>query len=376
MAEFIRADKSLKADVLDFINYVFSNDHCPHDFKTLIPKAYADEKEEFDGIHYAAMEDGKIRSVISNLYMEEKVGSEILKYGMIGNVSVHPYTRGKGYMKALMKMIKDDSKKDGLDVLVLGGQRQRYQYFGFEPAGVRYRFQITKTNIRHCMKQVDCSDITFEKMENPDAPELAAAKALYEKRPAHGIRPLENFLFIMRNWASELYVIKKAGEMIGYIYGNARELVLEKESDLAAVLKAWTEQKGVAEMNLTAHIFEKERISYLSSICEDMSVGYIQQICVLNWENVLRTMLAAKNEMEPLQDGKLTIRIEEESFKICVSSGNVSVEKAVNENADISCMTVNEAQMLLFGQQNLLNSKKEFKNWLPLPFFVDAPDEF
>jgi len=376
MAEFIRADKSLKADVLDFINYVFSHAHCPHDFKKLIPKVYRDEKEAFNGIHYAAVEEGKIRAVITNLLMEEQVGGQTITYGMIGNVSVHPYARGKGYMKALMKMVKEDAQKDGADVLVLGGQRQRYQYFGFEPVGVRYRFQITKTNIRHCMKQTDCSAITFEKMEDPDAPELAAAKALYEKRPAHGIRPLDEFLFIMRNWASDLYIIRKAGEMIGYLYGNARELVLEKEADLAAVLKAWTEQKGVAEMNLTAYAFEKERISYLSTVCEGMSVEYVEQVCVLNWKKVLQAMLALKNEYEPLQDGETTVGIEGEAFRICVTDGAVSVEKMEGADTDHSNLTVNEAQMLLFGMQNLLNPKKEFKNWLPIPFFVDAPDEF
>ncbi|MBR2951148.1 MAG: GNAT family N-acetyltransferase [Lachnospiraceae bacterium] len=376
MTEFIRTDKSQKADVLDFINYVFSNAHCPHDFKTLIPKVYADEKEEFRGTHYAAVEEGKIKAVITDLIMEEQVGSEIFKYGMIGNVSVHPYARGEGYMKALMKMAKEDAQNEGVDVMVLGGQRQRYGYFGFESAGVNYRFLITKTNIRHCMKQVECQDIVFENVEDADAQEIAAAKALYEKRPAHAIRPKEDFLAIMHNWASSFYAIKKEGRMIGYIYANADEVVLEDESDLPAVLKAWFAQKGVNEVNMTAWPFEKERISYLASICEHMSVVPGEMICVLNWEKVLQTLLQFKDRYCPLQDGEVSLCIEEEAFHIIVNNGNVSVKKLDERNQEILKFTHNEAEMLFFGLQNLLIAPAEFKNWLPLPFFIDKPDAF
>ena len=48
-------------DIVDFINYVFSQAHRPHDFKTLLPKVYADDapagQEDF---HFLAKQNGRI----------------------------------------------------------------------------------------------------------------------------------------------------------------------------------------------------------------------------------------------------------------------------------------------------------------------------
>jgi len=376
MAEFIRADKGHKADVIDFINYVFSYAHCPHDFKKLLPKVYADDKASFCGEHYLAVEDNKIQAVITDLIIDEQVDKEVLTYGLIGNVSVHPYARGKGYMKALMKMAKEDAKKSGVDIMVLGGLRQRYGYFGFENAGANYRFQITKTNIRHCMKQVDCTDILFDLIEQPDAGEIDIAKALYESKPVHAVRPREDFLSIMHNWTEKFYAVKKNGRMIGYVYGNAVEVVLESESDLPSVLKAWIEQKATGDVKLSVAAYEKERISYLTGICERMSIEQGEMICVLNWKKVLRAFLRCKHRFCPLQDGAAKVCIEEEAFEIRVSNGEVDVERIAADSKEMTVLTHNEAELLFFGLQNMLNPKAEYKNWLPLPFFIDIPDTF
>lgn len=42
MIEYRFAAPEHRADLIDFINYVFSQNSVPHDFKTLIPKVYAD----------------------------------------------------------------------------------------------------------------------------------------------------------------------------------------------------------------------------------------------------------------------------------------------------------------------------------------------
>ncbi len=383
MTEYTRADISQKAEIIDFINYVFSYDHQPHDFKVMLPKVYADDRESFRGVHYLAKEDGQIKAVVTNHIVEDQIGDENLKCGLIGNVAVHPYARGKGFMKTLIAMAKEESKNDGVDILVLGGQRQRYGYFGFENAGAYYRFTITKTNIRHCMKQVDCQGITFTLINDPDAEEISIAKALYEKKPVHAIRPKDEFLHIMHSWAAELHAVKKDGRMIGYVYGNAREVVLEDDCYLPAVLKAWMEQKGGANVELSVSAYEKDRVSYFFGICERASISPVDMICVLNWEKALKVLLGFKQTYCPLQDGEVKLCIEEEIFRISVSNGNVSVEQLDNANIsetglgkEIVKCTHNEAEMLLFGLQNVLNPKESFQNWLPLPFFLDPPDSF
>ena len=63
---------------------------------------------------------------------------ETLRVGCVGTVSVHLYSRGEGHMKILMAMMMDDARAKGCDLLMLGGARKRYNYFGFEQAGWAY----------------------------------------------------------------------------------------------------------------------------------------------------------------------------------------------------------------------------------------------
>ena len=380
MPDYVKADIHQKADVIDFINYVFSYAHYPHDMKKMVPKIYEDGADSLDVTHYLAMEEGKIKAVISLLVIEVRVGGEILKYGFIGNVAVHPYARGKGYMKDLLKLAIEDSKRIGVDIMALGGQRQRYGYFGFEHAGACYQFNVSKTNIRHAMKDVACDGITFEPISDPEAAEVDIAKELYEKRPVHTLRPRKEFLHIMHSWQNELHAVKKDGRMVGYVYGNIHELVLENDRDLPQVLKAWFVHGKADTLGMAVPPYDGERIRFLSSICESMSVVPVERVRVLNWEKVLRVLLEFKHRYCSLQDGEAAFCIENDAYRMLVQSGTVSVEKMREQRllADetLPRYSVNQAELLFFGLQNTLNPQEAYKNWLPLPFFVDTPDKF
>ena len=134
MIEYRFADASYRADIIDFINMVFSQSAIPHDFKTLIPKVYADGRG-FDEIHAIALDNQRVRGVVAQLPISAKYAGQDLKIGYIGSVSSHKYARGSGYMKVLMAMQLENAEKSGIDIMMLGGQRQRYEYFGYSPVG-------------------------------------------------------------------------------------------------------------------------------------------------------------------------------------------------------------------------------------------------
>ena len=376
MVEFIKADKSRKADMIDFITYVFSYAYQPHDFKQLVPKVYADDADDTGTTHYMAVEDGRIKAVVSSRLMEEAVGDENLRYGLIGAVSVHPYARGNGYMQTLVNMAMADARRDGVDVLVLGGQRQRYAYFGFERVGTAFQYSLKENNIRHCLKDADTSGITFEKMDTPDEAALDKIKALYERRPAHGVRPREQLFHIMHNWAAALRVIKKDGGMIGYVYGDLAELVLEDDRDLPAVIKAWFEQVNGEPVSFCVPVYEKAQRAFFNRICERMAVLPVDMICVLNWQRVLQVMLQFRQRFASLQDGTAAFAVGDEAFRICVADGRAQVDKLDAADGELPRYTQTEAEQLFFGMQDLLEPMEEYKNWLPLPFCVDLPDTF
>lgn len=123
-------------DILDFANYVFSQSSQPHDFRRLLPKLYG-ENSGSEGYHYLVREDGRIRAMVCAMPLSLLVAGKPLRAAGIGTVSVHPYARGKGYMKALMNRAMEDLKTQGYAMAFLGGMRQRYEYFGFTPTGTR-----------------------------------------------------------------------------------------------------------------------------------------------------------------------------------------------------------------------------------------------
>ncbi len=371
MVEYLKASKSDKEEIIDFINYVFSHDYQPHDFKTLLPKAYSDEVDGLGAEHYIVKEDGRIKAVVANRIVDMDYCGNILKIGFIGSVAVHPYSRGKGYMKKLMNIAAEDAKKMGVHLLCLTGKRQRYGYFGYENAGIAYNFTISSANVRHALADVNADDISYREMtvERPD--EIRFAYLLNNTRPCHAVRLEDEFLRIMHSWSQKSYVIYKKDEMIGYSYGKFGELVLKDESDCPAVIKAMLDGDSTS---IPAASYEREKIDFLSSICENYSIGHIEKICVLDWKSVLYALLALKAETATLCDGEKTFDIDGECILVSVKSNKINVIDAVPDK-NTKVFSHNQAERAFFELDGLLNGGG-YGNWFPLPFYVDIADKF
>ena len=248
MVEYIKANIKDKADIIDFINYVFSQNGTPHDFKKLAPKSYADHINDLGAEHYMVKDDGRIKAIVANRIVKMNIYGHTLTVGLIGNVAVHPYSRGNGYMSDLLNMAIEDAKTKDIDILALGGQRQRYGYFGFEPGGYRFCFRLTDSNIRHALTEIDVSDIRFSELKAENTDLIDFAYSLYVQRSVHTIRTRESFLDIVHSWNSRCRIIYKNSQCIGYILDNATEIVLLNESDFPEVLKALFLQDNIKNL--------------------------------------------------------------------------------------------------------------------------------
>ena len=67
MTEYRFARPEDEEKVLDFIDFVFSQAHRPHDFARLLPKVYA--HPGFSAIHALAVADGRIRAAVAVMPM-------------------------------------------------------------------------------------------------------------------------------------------------------------------------------------------------------------------------------------------------------------------------------------------------------------------
>lgn len=372
--KYITGTPELRDDILDFGNYVFSNAHRPHDFRALLPKTYGEHVKGYEDYHYLALRDGHIRGMVAMRPLQLGVMDEILDCGFIGTVSVHPYARGEGHMKKLMAMVTEDAKKK-YDMMILGGQRQRYNYFGFERAGVVFGAEVNHTNLRHTTRDMDVSDLSFKPVTEADNEALDFIHAMQEEKAIYGVRPREELLDILHSWSSDCHVICSGDEMIGYIVGNDAEIGLVNEQELPRILKAWFAFRGIKSVHIPVAAYEKERIAVLNSISESSAIRYNEMIHVLNWPKVVGALLKVKASYSKLRDGRAAISVDGATpFVITVKDGvpTVTVEDV---EPDLSLTTL-EAERRLFTLDALLGEDELMANWLPLPFAMSSVDGF
>ena len=134
--------------LMAMLNHVFflDDEEPKRDFLSLLPKLYTN-KEEACYNNICVMEDGVIKGAVGLYPLEVDAAGQKLKIGGIGNVAVARDARGSGHMVTCMNLCLEEMIKDGTDFSLLGGQRQRYGYFGYEPAGVGFNFDINEGNI-------------------------------------------------------------------------------------------------------------------------------------------------------------------------------------------------------------------------------------
>lgn len=363
-----------RSEIVDFANYVFSQAHQPHDFKKLLPKTYADDAPPMEHWHYLAKQEGRIRAMVACRPVDMHYGEDTLQCGFIGTVSVHPYARGEGHMKKLMHMVIDDARQQGKDMLILGGQRQRYNYFGFEQAGISLNYNVTPTNIRHLLGDLDKKRVQFIQVTEDMTDEIAYCHRLSHQQPLHGVRPMEEYLPIMRSWNSTLYLVQVDGSQAGYIM-TAGEWVLEDENLLPLVIKAYVAFTGVDRISLACAPHQKTRIALLSKLCGGRSIASVEMVHVLNYPKVVETLLRFKASYAVLQDGCVTLKVEDlPAFTIRVENGVPTVREE-NLPAELTLSHM-EAQRLLFDLESAVCESPLPASWVPLPFFMSPADTF
>lgn len=378
MVEYRKALLQEEADILDFINYVFSQAHRPHNFKTLLPKVYA--HEGFSQYHYVAVEGGRIRATVAVLPVEMSAdcGNKI-KIGYVGSVSVHPYDRGAGHMKKLMHMMLRDAQKK-YDLLVLGGQRQRYQYFGFEKGGGRLCFTVTDTNVRHALADLPDDKLQLRLLTSENDAAMEFVHTLCAKQPMYCIRDDKAFLDIMHSWQGELYVLEENGAVQGYIYARGgndlAEIGLRNELRIAEAIKTYMARTGEKSVSVRVDLLNHVRMNCLKSFAEKWELTDNEMLHVISWPRVLEELMALKGDFTSLMDGRFVFEVENAGrYAVEVWQGRVRVNET--QAAPEVCMTPQKAVEFFFSPYTaLMVASPLLKSWLPVPFGMYPADEF
>lgn len=339
MEEFYigKGQEGLYDDYVDFINYVFGNNMMEGrtDFPGFLPKIYKKErKPECDS--YFVLENGKIKAVVGAFANEIEVCGIKLRNVGIGNVAVHPYARSKGYMKKLMHMAVDEMVEEKADLSVLGGLRQRYNYYSYEKANVCYSYQVSSTNIRHVFGDMDVT-LAMEEVTSEDTQALDAIAAIGKEFPYVSLREREKLYDILRTWSAAAYVFKREEKIIGYCvvqeHGEVSEILVEKDIDFIEAVRAIVRKRGTIQIVLPEYL--PAYMDALEPVAESVVVKTSEMFSVLCYKKVLEAFLKLKGTYTELPDGRITAWIHgrggEEKLEVAVENGTVTVEETEEE---------------------------------------------
>jgi predicted N-acetyltransferase YhbS len=369
-------------DVIDFGNFVFSHAHVPHDFPALLPKLY--KREYFmDGTHYIAREDGRIKAAVGSYPLEMKVSGCSLPGMGIGMVSVHPYCRSRGFMKALMDMALEDMKRGGMAFSCLGGQRQRYEYFGYTPAGLSFSFECSAANIRHTLGREFKAGFSLKQIGAGDAELLDSLYAMHESKPVRILRRKDRLFDIASSWKSLIFAVMEGPRMAGYLLYKPNEhliheINLEDNSRLPEFVGLFLQTQGCNGVTVGIQPHETEKIAAFSRFAESYSIRPACGFTIFDYGRFLPPFLKLKSSLKTLPDGNFTVQIEGgPKLTLAVLNGEASLsETGAPAALGLSPM---EAARFLFSADYaagsaVIGGSPFLQSLLPLPLSVELAD--
>lgn len=378
--EMIRKGKIGEGNrVRDFADMCFFTETSEERFETLLPKLYG-EPEKTVKDHILLENDGRLKGLILPQTMIWKAGDRELLTGHIGTVCVSPDYRERGAMSRLMKTAVEELEKAGCVCIVLNGQRQRYEHYGFVPTGGKIQFVFRPANV----KEEQAEGYELREFTQEDLEEI---EKLFCKNVLHMKRKKRDFSEILRSWSAQPLVLwNKDNKICGYCTVVSQEkkaaiaeLRLTDEKHLKPFLKCLF-KKGFSQtvINIAPGT---EEYAEAESLCEYYNILPCFNIRILQFAPLVEALLEQKSRRIRLPLGNVKLLIEGYGLlEITVAEKGVKAWKSEKkeEEADMK-LSYEQAVHLLFSP---LSSKREqlsgqwtpAENWFPLPLYIEEND--
>lgn len=380
--EYLRATAADYEEVVAEADRAFGHQPEENFFRTIQPKLYRTD-DTMNG-HYLVREDGKIAGLLCAYNLDMDVMGKKLTSCGIGTVCVLPEYRSRGYMKGLMKYAEDRMVEDGVDFAVLGGRRQRYEYFGYTIAGTNLCAHFRKQNAVY-LYGIDADfGYKFADVSRDDDEILDKMYALYMKKPVKVLRSRDKFYDSFCNGNVRPVVITKNGEFFGYTdlngnNGGTGEIELVDFSELGHVLNDIMNFYGTNGIDIGfTECFNDEKNQFLMLNAENFGISSVEHVMILNFKSTLEAFLNVKSTVKDLVDGECSFEVEgHKPFKITVKNNSVSVED-FDGDADVKMPYLVAIQKFFsHGGANYNYGVKMpavAESWFPAPFWFSPPD--
>lgn len=377
--EIRRGKKEEFYTIIDFIDFVFSKAHEPHDFLKLYANLYLETDESMRNM-INMWDGGQIVGSILSLPRTMVVGGKALKVCGIGSVACHPRMGGKGIMSRLMTYNNEEMRKDGVHLACLGGRRSRYNHFGYEEGGTNFSAEVSASAMQARLPDYDGSRYAFVPFSMENREMLNACHALYNSKPIHyDYTPEEFFLRLtIPCCGAKPFAIQKDGEFCGYIsYSdtsklNIVEMTLCDDNDSADVMLTLAAQH---KKTVTIDLYEYQ-LPYFRPIADvgsllDMDGSGMWK--VLDWKSVLEALLTFKASYMTLPEGTLVLTLGDTTYSVTLRDGKAAVTGTA-QSADFSFGELEAVSALTspvtqsyFGLCGDLTKMTLARSWFPLP---------
>lgn len=349
-------------------------------FLTLLPKLY---RPELDPAYHSfvAVEDGKMIAAVGAFPGDLNVCGTVLRGVGIGNVGVLPSARHRGLMKVLMESAIDDMVQNHIDFSALGGQRQRYNHFSYEQAGVAYDYSVNKNNMRHVFGE-EPTGTTISEVTADDEASLDYIASLLASVPYVPVRDRKELYATLCSWRHRPFVIREGNRLLGYFVPetnmrNITEIMANNQEDFLLMVRTLVANSEDSVQIVLPEFLTQYRQA-LENIVGGCSISSKEMFSILCYRRVLEAFLKLKGTYTALPDGAFTVLIHgragDEHLTIRVKDGVVSVEDSTL--APEIELTHLEAARFFFSPTSTMRATAPAvaQLWFPLPLYLYQSD--
>ncbi len=367
-------------DLMVFLGEAFG--HGPTWFHTNLPTIYQPTDEDMAN-NFAIRVDGRLAAVVGVFPATMICGDRPLKHAGIGGVSTGRDFRRLGLMKRVMDHVVQAIREEGYALSYLGGQRQRYRYWGWERTGLTLRARLCHANLRHEPTWQRIVPLSLRRVEAND-PCLPAMQALHDQRPRRMSRP--RFADHLVEWSGQPMVGVDVDDQVA-AYGCMRagkseiDDLTARDADAAlGFVRAAIEVEKHDQFLFLDPVVEPA-LQPLIDMAEVVSLEESGNWQIFDWPAVTEALLRLSMRRRPLLDGRVVLEAQGHAgvrFEISVERGNPACHKTnatPHLSADACLLTralfgpLSPSQVLAVPPRAAI-----LEQWCPLPLFLSHQD--
>ncbi len=288
-------------------------------FQKLHPRLYG-PKVNTANDHYIVKDNdsGKIVGLVVAPRCNYVVGDDKVVVAGIGTVGTDRDYRGSGVMQKFLGKAMDDCIADGVDFSCLGGQRQRYEYFGFTISGLGVMYQFHEGNARRIYGRDRDFGYTFRRVNADDDDLLDLISDMYNSQPVHTERDRSVLFELLSAWEKKPVAVYSGNEFYGYIVCgedglHIPEFYLKDYDHTGEVFYDYLRANDLDHVTfLHVSLHEKGKNDFLTACCEEIDLIRHENIRIFRFDHMTEVFLKLKATYQKLSDGRLTIHVKDQ----------------------------------------------------------------